>query len=91
MTKREVEEGSPGGLDGLCYIQGRGYGSSGDAGLFNGSGDQPHGLVANRSGRHQEEGVYPHRLELIEYLGNHLLLQLGAAKDTPHNGYRLWR
>ena len=61
MAERKVYEDGAGRLDERGDIGGRGERDGRNAGLFDGPGEQSHGLVAELSDRDEERGIHIHR------------------------------
>lgn len=86
MAERVVDEEGPRWLDERRQVVGRGQGYGRDAFLFEGPGNQSHGLMAERSSRNQQDEIGLHRLDTGEHFRDHLVEELGFSENAAHEG-----
>ena len=81
-----VHEKAPGRLHEGGEVVGGGKSGGRNPRLFDGPGDQSHGLMAERSGRHQKGQINTERLQARDEAGDHLVKEPVLAEDAAHEG-----
>ena len=88
VTKRPLQVDTARRLYLLCVFTNDCYPNGGNAGFFDLSLDQSHGLIADASGRGEQNGIDPVGLELFYHLPGRLRDQGGnvTAVNMTHEG-----
>lgn len=86
VSKWIVEKGSARRLDRPGDVVGAAHAQRGQAGGFDVTGNQPHGLMTDRSDRNEQHRIDGLRLQVITQLGRQLLPHAPRRVDPAHAG-----
>lgn len=86
VSEGKVDEGGARRFDGRGDIEGGRERDGWNTGLFDGAGEQSHGLVAQLSDRNQEGRIDLECPQPPDEMRRHLLLEPGPREDPPHEG-----